>query len=46
MKTSGLGLGDSMSLCCRGRTCKGRDQSLCKRITNHAMGLGNLLTYV
>ena len=47
MKTSGLGLGDSISLCCRGRTCKGkRPKSLCKRITNHAMGLGNLLTYV
>ena len=47
MKTSGLGLGDSISLCCRGRTCKGkRPKSLCKRVTNHAMGLGNLLTYV
>lgn len=47
MKNSGVGLGDSVSLCCRGRTCKGkRPKSLCKRVTNHAMGLGNLLTYV
>ena len=47
MKNSGVGLGDSVSLCCRGRKCKGkRPRGLCKRITNHAMGLGNLLTYV
>ena len=47
MKNSGVGLGDSVSLCCRGRKCKGkRPKGLCKRITNHAMGLGNLLTYV
>ena len=47
MKNSGVGLGDSFSLCCRGRKCKGkRPKSLCKRITNRAIGLGNLFTYV
>ena len=33
MKNSGVGLGDSVSLCCRGRKCKGkRPKGLCKRI--------------
>ena len=46
-RDSGVGLGDSVSLCCRGRKCKGkRPKSLCKRITNRAIGLGNLFTYV
>ena len=46
-RDSGVGLGDSVSLCCRGRKCKGkRPKSLCKRVTNRAMGLGNLLTYI
>jgi hypothetical protein len=47
MKSSGVGLGDSISLCCRGRKCKGkRPASLCKRVMNQTIGLGNLFTYV